>query len=427
MHPDFNHDIFISYSSVDKRTAIHICQILEDNGLKCWIAPRDIIAGSDYAKLLESAILHAKAFVVICSKDSMKSRWVIGELNIAFNEGKKIIPIRIDDSELEGSFRLMINQLHIIPHEDSLIKDTVAALKSAGFGDTEHKHHSITWRFLLASILFISISAFILCLFIFPVKEGKISHEDISVTETDTTITLSIKDHSLKLILIEPGSFMMGTDDSFEQDPKPMHAVTISQKYYLSETEVTQGLWKTVMGHLPCRYSGTERPVEGVSWNDCMDFIATLSELSGRAFRFPTEAEWEYAAKGGSRQDGFRFSGSDDADEVAWHKRNSGGKSADVKGKTPNRLGLYDMTGNVSEWCQDWYGTYGHESQTDPLRDIIQKEEWPFRIIRGGNYMTENPSRMLNTYRSCNNPSLDALNKNRPDDSYKGTGLRLAL
>lgn len=439
MKTRFSHDIFISYSSADTQTAMDICSGLEEKGMKCWIAPRDVVAGEDYARLIEGAIIHAKVFLLICSASAMQSRWVIGELNIAFNEGKRIVPVRIDDTELEGSFRLMINQLHIVQHDQSIIREISDILESMDMTPAPGKR-SIKGGLFIA-LPFLAVAAIIMTLVIRPwEKPEPSSRGTISVTETDTSIVIDIAGHSFRMIAVEPGEFMMGTDDSYEQDPKPMHKVTISRKYYLGETEVTQGVWKAVMGSLPCEYSGAQKPVEGCSWNLCADFIERLSAITGMTFRFPTEAEWEYAAKGGLHGGGFRFSGSNDADEVAWFDKakvmheedgtrfesGSGRKSVDVKGKVPNRLGIYDMSGNVEEWCADWYGTYEPGHQTDPVRTEMQRENWNLRIIRGGSYLTTNESKLLNTYRSCNIPANTDGTKG-DKEFYRGTGLRLAI
>lgn len=422
---DFTHDIFISYSSSDSKIAEKVCRLLEDRGMKCWIAPRDVVAGADYSHLIEKAILHAKVFVLLCSGKSMQSRWVKGELNVAFNEGKKIIPLRVDDSELEGAFRLMINQMHVVQMDESFSEEVSVVLSSVRQGSDRKKNRmrSIIWTAVsfLAVVLSVVVSMTLLT------ERNSVEHSvDVLVEETDSTVVLTAGGQSLKMIPVEPGTFMMGVDDFVEQDPKPMHEVTISQRFYLAETEITQGFWKAVMGHLPCDFTGPRKPVEGVSWNDCMDFIAVLSELCERTFRLPTEAEWEYAAKGGPNACDSRFSGSDNLNDVAWYGRNSGGESSDVKSKLPNSLGFYDMTGNVSEWCQDWYGTYEAEAQVDPLRDVMQKQDWSYRVIRGGDYLVDNPSRLQNFYRSCNNASVDVM-KNNSSFPFQAVGLRLVM
>lgn len=157
-----------------------------------------------------------------------------------------------------------------------------------------------------------------------------------------------------KMIKIEHGTFNMGRG-------KGAHQVTLTKDYYMGETQVTQALWKTVMGNAPSFFKGDNRPVEQISWEDCVDFISNLnkklsSQLGNMRFRMPTEAEWEFAARGGNNSKGYLYSGSDNIDDVAWNNRAS---TNDVATKLPNELGLYDMSGNICEWCQDWYRDRG--------------------------------------------------------------------
>ena len=170
---------------------------------------------------------------------------------------------------------------------------------------------------------------------------------------------------------------------SEQEDPdkneKPTHQVTLSS-YYIGETEVTQALWKAVMGNNPSYFKGDNLPVEKVSWEDCQTFIGKLNDLTGKSFRLPTEAEWEYAARGGKRSNHTQYSGGSMIDDVAWYYGNSGSKTHSVKTKKPNELGLYDMSGNVFEWCQDWKGSYSSNAQTNPTGP----DSGSYRVIRGG-------------------------------------------
>ena len=154
--------------------------------------------------------------------------------------------------------------------------------------------------------------------------------------------------------------------------------------YYIGETEVTQELWKAVMGSNPSSTKGARYPVEMVSWNACQEFIRKLNSLTGRKFRLPTEAEWEYAARGGNKSRGYKYSGGNSIGVVAWYCSNSDSGDSDtiheVKTKQANELGIYDMSGNVFEWCNDWNGNYSSGSQTNPKGPSSGTD----RIIRGG-------------------------------------------
>ncbi|MGM9808082.1 MAG: formylglycine-generating enzyme family protein [Candidatus Onthomorpha sp.] len=214
--------------------------------------------------------------------------------------------------------------------------------------------------------------------------------------------TFTVKGVEFKMIKVEGGTFSMGATSeqtNYENDEKPVHSVTLSD-YYIGETEVTQELWQAVMGSNPSRFTGNnQRPVERVSWDDCQEFIKKLNQLTGKKFRLPTEAEWEYAARGGKHSRGYKYSGSNNADEVAWYWRNSGDKylsgewnddriignnckTHPVKTKKDNELGLYDMSGNVWEWCNDWWGCYQSNSQTNPTGP----SEGEYRVLRGGGW-----------------------------------------
>ena len=170
---------------------------------------------------------------------------------------------------------------------------------------------------------------------------------------------------------------------SGDYDEKPVHQVTLTKDYYIGETEVTQELWTAVMWSNPSSFKGSDQlPVESVSWNDCQAFITKLNELTGKNFRLPTEAEWEFAARGGNASEGYTYSGSNTLGDVAWYFSNSSRKTHEVATKAPNELGLYDMSGNVWEWCQDWYGSYSSDVQTDPTGPTSGSA----RVVRGGGW-----------------------------------------
>lgn len=168
------------------------------------------------------------------------------------------------------------------------------------------------------------------------------------------------------MIWVEGGSFTMGATKEQGNDvgsnEKPAHQVKLSN-YYIGKYEVTQELWLAVMGRNPSRNQGDmKRPVEMVNWYDCQEFITKLNQLTGKQFRLPTEAEWEFAARGGNFSQGYKYSGSNTFEDVAWNNATP----HSVGSKYPNELGLYDMSGNVREWCQDWFGKYSRGAQTNP-------------------------------------------------------------
>ena len=184
------------------------------------------------------------------------------------------------------------------------------------------------------------------------------------------------------MVLIKGGAFDMG-DNRGNSNEKPVHRVVLND-FQLCKYPVTQAQWKQIMGDNPSSFKGDDLPVESVSWNDAQEFIEKLNEMTGQKYRLPTEAEWEYAARGGNQSKGFVYAGSNDIDEVAWHYGNSGNKTHPVGQKKPNELGLFDMSGNVWEWCRDWYaGDYYAKS---PEKNPAGPDSGSYRVIRGGSW-----------------------------------------
>ena len=219
------------------------------------------------------------------------------------------------------------------------------------------------------------------------IDTGSVTFESETRTfETLKTIfSLTVNGVIFEMVYVEGGTFDMGATteqgSDAESDEKPVHSVTLDG-YYIGKCEVTQELWEAVMGSNPSHFKGAQNPVENVSWNDCQEFVSRLNSLTGRTFRLPTEAEWEYAARGGNKSRHYKYSGSDNIDDVAWYDGNSGDKTHAVGAKTANELGICDMTGNVWEWCSDWYGDYSAGAQTNPQGPSAGSN----RVLRGGSW-----------------------------------------
>lgn len=192
--------------------------------------------------------------------------------------------------------------------------------------------------------------------------QGELPNEIAEDDEVDTIdkLYITVGEQSFAMVNVTGGTFDIGATPEQGMyaafDEKPSIQVTVSS-FYLADTPVTQALWKTVMEDNPSHFIGDNLPVERVSWEDCEEFIQKINQLTGKKFRFPTEAEWEYAARGGYRSQHLKYAGTSDdkKDEYLWFKENSLSQSHDVKTKLPNELELYDMCGNISEWCSDWY------------------------------------------------------------------------
>jgi len=237
-----------------------------------------------------------------------------------------------------------------------------------------------------------------------------------SVSSGSNVISIPVRNGiTIEMVKVEAGTFMMGATSEMQNpydDEKPVHQVTLTNDYYMGKYEVTQALWQAVTGKNPSKFKGDNLPVERVSWNDCQVFIRNLNNMTGRKFRLPTEAEWEYAARGGKKSRGYQYSGSSNISDVAWFDDINGNKKHPVGTKQANELGLYDMSGNVWEWCQDRYGSYSSLFQKNPTGAIMGV----YRVFRGGRWGAN--ERIGRT--SCRSYCT-------PDFSYFNLGLRLAL
>ena len=241
-----------------------------------------------------------------------------------------------------------------------------------------------------------------------PVVQAPIANSD--------NISIPVKNGiNIDMVRVEAGTFTMGATAEME-DPndneKPTHRVTLTNDYYIGKYEVTQALWQTVMGNNPSMFKGDNLPVEQVSWDDCQEFISKLNRITGKMFRLPTEAEWEYAARGGNKSRDYQYSGSNNLFDVAWFWNISGNKTHAVGTKQANELGIYDMSGNVCEWCQDWYGKYNSSSQVNPTGANSGLD----RVYRGGGWR--------NGARGCHSSCRDGY---APGYRYNVLGLRLVL
>jgi formylglycine-generating enzyme required for sulfatase activity len=223
------------------------------------------------------------------------------------------------------------------------------------------------------------------------------------------------------IVYVAPGSFQMGSNDSDSySDEQPVHHVTISQGYGLGKYPVTQKEYESVMGSNPSRFKGSDNPVEQVRWHDAVEYCEKLTAReraagrlpSGYEYRLPTEAEWEFAARGGNNSRGYKYSGSDNIDSVAWYSSNSGDKTHKVGTKSANELGLYDMSGNVWEWCHDWYGEYRSSSKTD----LTGPSTGSYRVYRGGGWIISS--------RGCRMANRDY---SSPGRTYGSMGFRVAI
>ena len=237
------------------------------------------------------------------------------------------------------------------------------------------------------------------------------SANTVSITnETKTTLHPA----EPEMVFVQGGTFMMGAtpeqgDDCYGSE-KPAHKVTVSD-FYIGKYEVTQAQWKALMGTNPSHFKGEKLPVEQVSWYDVQAFTRKLNALTGKEYRLPMEAEWEFAARGGNKSKGYKYSGGNNVSDVAWYSANSSEQTHPVGTKSPNELDIYDMSGNVYEWCSDWKGKYSSNAQIDPQGPKSGSD----RVLRGGSW-----------YSDARNMRVSFRNFVAPD--YRGNilGLRLS-
>jgi len=194
---------------------------------------------------------------------------------------------------------------------------------------------------------------------------------------------------NVDLVFVQGGTFYMGCTDEQDNDcwvnERPDHQVTVSD-FYIGKYEVTQAQWKAVMGRNPSYFKGNNLPVENVSWNEVQEFIQKLNAKTGKQYRLPTEAEWEFAARGGIESKGYKYSGSNMIGDVVWYSSNSSSKTHDAGKKQANELGLYDMSGNVWEWCSDWYNEDYYK--TSPTANPTGPNTVSSRVLRGGSWIS---------------------------------------
>ncbi len=234
-------------------------------------------------------------------------------------------------------------------------------------------------------------------------KDTFVFENDISKFDHGTGV-LTVKGVHYDMAYVTCGTFTMGAaadDADAREDERPSHKVTITHDYYIGKTEVTVGFWKAVMGSNPPGNLELPDncPVQNVSWEQCQEFAGALFHLQQcgelEDWNLPTEAEWEFAARGGNKSKGYKYSGSNNLDDVAWYTKNFYNHDEDafqgdypqVALKKPNELGIYDMSGSVDEWCLDQYGAYTDEAQEDPR--FLDLEAADICVLRGGNHLSE--------------------------------------
>ena len=460
-----NYDVFISYRRSDAvNEARSINDRLRLRQIRCFY-DFDELKDRKFDEKILDAIKDAEIFITILSPDyfcrcSEEDDWVRKEIECAIANNKKIVPINVNnhfDSKKHIPKNVPYNlSSGIIGHQfsevytgttfndniDSIIRDRIQSeipnigtapnnsvkieissdadcrVLKGGREISQVQANSYNFiylgpgnhRLVFQSVKYEDIEH----KEIYRVMDEKLPYEDfievelLPLIEKQKEQRFTANGVTFKMIAVQGVTYTMGAADN---DPeaydweKPAHKETVSD-FMIGETPVTQKLWQAVMGSNPSNFKGDmQRPVEQVSWNDCQTFIRKLNQLTGQNFRLPSEAEWEYAARGGNRSNGYKYAGSNSVGTVAWYDGNSGSTTHKVKTKQPNELGIYDMSGNVWEWCQDkWCDNY------NSLRNS------GYRVLRGGSWIN-----YAGYVRVSNRNYLT------PGNRYRDLGLRLAL
>lgn len=467
---DNEYDIFISYSRKDSKLVLGIANKLSECGYKVWIDQDGIESGDAFKSVIVKAIKKSNLFLFFSSKTANASIWTVKEVNMAVHLKRFIIPVKLDDTEYNDSLLFDLVGLDYVSYFENpekgerellrsvkkhlgksdvdvkKIKEEIKALEKDGLQlYTEQRRvldEIIAKKKQIGETSQVcpvcgapnEISALYCsnCGWTYiPFQSKKMDEKRLTAAKkiwesrgkTDfiiekvpsQTLPQPIMELIHDMVKVEGGTFTMGgtreqDEDAFE-DEKPAHKVTLSS-FSIGRYPITQDQWEAVMGSNPSHFKGEKLPVESVSWFDCQDFVKKLNEMTGRCFRLPTEAEWEYAARGGKKGKRYKYSGGNILMQVGWFNENSGGTSHEVGKKSPNELGLYDMSGNIWEWVQDWKGDFTEEDQVNPTGPETGIE----RICRGGGWNRE-IDRARVSYRGDDQPDL----------RYCSLGLRIVL
>lgn len=432
-----NHDVFISYSSQNIEAVQAICHVLEQNEIRCWMSARDIPPGTDYGDVIDDAIKSCKVVVVVYSETAASSPWVTGELNVAFEEQKTIIPFRLDKTPLKGQTRVMLNQRHWIdayPDYKTKFNDLVKAVALAMGKEVQFETAKIqpflqlmkTRKSIARGLIVAIILGLIIIIYPFIARKMHTYVYDKQGLHVNIKGLSSQQEEALTsilddMVLVEGGTFVMGNtpemkdylteQDSLSSNP---HGVELDN-FYVCKYEVTQKQWRAF---LPtegrCIKDGDQTAMDMLSWEDAKAFADTLSAITKLHFSLPTEAQWEFAARGGNKTHRYIFSGHTwDATEVGWTSFENLKSAHEVGGKRQNELGLCDMTGNVFEWCADYFELYSSENAVNPQGP----DKGINRVLRGGDFRTDNSLDMKVSTRYFDAPFVNR----------KGAGLRLVI
>lgn len=421
-----NHDVFISYSNKDQKVVEALSHYLEERGIRCFVAYRDIPKGKVWASVITEAIENCQMMVVVFSKDFNISEQVDREIELCAEEKKPILTFRIQDEAFKGAKKYYLKNLNWIdafPNPNECFQslyESIGKLLNIEIRQTNDIVTLDASKSHKKAELITQIEQ--------PKNIIRVDNKNISTDNHGfANFSETVNRVGFDMVAVEGGTFKMGSNE-FDNE-QPIHQVTVSD-FFISKFPVTQKQWQAVIGNNPSHFKGGFKPVESVSWFDAIAFCNKLNEMVGlnhmyhvnentvtlktstTGYRLPTEAEWEYAARGGTQGKGYVYSGSNKISEVAEYEGNNNKTTKPVGCKLGNELGLCDMSGNVLEWCHDWYGAYPNKHQTDPLGP----SSGTGRVLRGGCwYFISQSCRVFNRI------------NHSPEGRYNYLGFRLVL